>query len=35
MIWLCFAGKNKGNLIFIDGIMDATKFLEVLINGLE
>lgn len=35
MIWLCFAGQYKGKLIFIDGIMDSYKFLEVLIEGLE
>lgn len=34
MVWGCITAKGKGELIRIDGIMDAAKYIEILRDGL-
>ena len=35
MVWGCTAASGTGNLIFIDGILDKYKYLNILKNNLE
>ena len=35
MLWGCMVTNGTRNLVFIDGILDAHKFLNILINNLE
>jgi hypothetical protein len=35
MVWGCFSYHGVGRLVFIDGIMDATKYVNILSNNLN
>lgn len=35
MVWGCFSARGVGNLVFIDGIMDRFKYLNILTNNLK
>ena len=35
MVWECMAVSGTGNLIFIDGILDKCKYLNILKNNLK
>lgn len=35
MVWGCMAASGTGNLIFIDGILDKYKYLNILKNNLK
>ena len=35
MVWGCMAANGTGNLVFIDGILDKYKFLDILKNNLK
>jgi transposase len=35
MVWGCFSAKGVGKLVFIDGIMDRYKYLEILADNLQ
>ena len=35
MVWGCMSANGTGNLVFIDGILDKYKFLDILKNNLK
>lgn len=35
MVWACFSYHGVGRLVFIDGIMDAAKYVNILANNLS
>ena len=35
MVWACFSYHGVGKLVFIDGIMDAVKYVTILSENLE
>jgi hypothetical protein len=35
MVWGCFSYHGVGKLVFIDGKMDAAKYVDILSNNLE
>ena len=35
MVWGCMAASDTGNLIFIDGILDKCKYLNILKSNLN
>ncbi len=35
MVWGCFSYHGVGLLVFIDGIMDPVKYVNILSNNLE
>lgn len=34
MVWACFSYYGIGRLVFIDGTMDAVKYVSILANNL-